>query len=373
MKNSFKSVLSVLLVTVAILVGLCAFAQVPPNPVPPPTPVADLSMITNHAELVSSQFKKVQGIRVNIQVDGSADSWLPNAFFSYTNTVKTLEDIMGIVTNNWWDVRVVDTRATITIAVKFYDTASYDAIQGYLGVNAVAPKALFEGYAGGQPELGKGGGYVLPDWAEQVSMRLVGNVFVTMTNVTSAHLVYTNNAGQFQSMDLPVTWGQGFEYPPDFAGQGILVLTWMVPDKAGNFWWFQKAYDVSSNTEVPITDVLVRALITDSEDFRTSVDQWTLKYNLYSYQGFGKVPLLTPTYNKSVNNIYIEVTTSEGDFAKGYTIEHLSTGKKTTVSVPDGQIGVDVKLPGGSFHIVPIGLDLLPWEMYSWYGGGGKG
>ena len=335
-------------------------------------PVPDLTFLTNHAALVSREFKKVKGVLVETTFSASTATYNPKTFYPYTDRVKTLEGIMGLVTNTYYYQDVVDTNAPITIKVTFWDSTNEFQIM-YGQVSGSAPEMIFEGSTGGVPMRNRWGQLELPQYAEEVSMRLSSSsIWIDMTNIGSVHLVYTNSVGEFKSTDFAVDWGRGFWFPPDFAGQGIAVFTWLVPDQNGNYSRYQHAYNLGTGKEEQITPVLVRALVRDSDDFRTSVDQVNLVYSIYSYQGMGKVPLLTPTYTAELSGIYLSVDTTDGDrWATSFLIEDLNTGIKNRATVQSGQRGVRIVLPRGSYHIIPCGFSLMPWMMYG--GSVGKG
>ena len=210
--------------------------------------VTNLAALTDHAELVGDVFKDVNGILVSFSASASAQSYQPSYFFAYTNKVKTLEGIMAMVTNSYASLPAVSTNGSVSISVLFYDSADQNLVRGYVGpsVGESSPSVLFEGYNGGVPQMDQYGQWVLPDYAEQIQMRLTGNIVASMTNVVTAHLVYTNSSGQYMSMDLPVNLLlQGFTFPSDWAGQGILVLgTYRFTD-SGTY-YDQHAYDLSA-------------------------------------------------------------------------------------------------------------------------------
>jgi hypothetical protein len=333
--------------------------------------VPDISFLTNHAELVGQVFKGVEGVMVNFYPAAATRSGGVSAFYAYTNSVKSLEDIMGLVTNNWWQMSVVDTNAPISLEVEFLNSSDESTVRGYNPQTSA--QVLFEGYNGGIPQRNDYGQWVLPDWAEDVSMRINGSIFVTMTNVASVHMVVTNSSGGYQSSDLPISYGQGFWYQPDYAGNGILILGSYVYTTNNWVYYGEHAYDLANClTEVPITPVLVRALLQDSDDFKTSVDQTNLSYTVYSADGYGKIPLLTPTYTRSMR-VHLSLGDQLGNYASSFVIENQATGHRHTVSVPHDATGVNATMPEGVYHIIPLGLDLKSPLLYSGGYGYGKG
>jgi len=340
-----------------------------------PYVVTNIIALTDHAELVGLVFKDVNGVLVNFSAAASANSNQPYYFYPYTNSVKTLEGIMAIVTNSYVSLPVVSTNGQISVSVQFYNSSDGDLVLGYTAppVGQSSPSMLFEGYNSGTPQMSQYGQWVLPDYAEQVQMRLSGNIFVYDTNVVSAHLVYTNSAGQWMSMDLPVNYLQGFTFPPDWAGQGILVLgTYRFV--GNNVYYDQHAYDLSNGAkEVPITYVLVRALLEGSDDFSSFADTTNLVVQLYTYQDgtgmtFGKVPLLMTTFSKTML-FDLGVFDQLGNYATSFIIEDEATNVRTTVNVPSGNQSVNVMLPKGVYHIIPKGMNIQPSWKYSYYYG----
>lgn len=344
-----------------------------PNGPRPPQPYPDLSILTNHAALVGHQFKKVEGVMVGFYAYAAAQDHQPNIFYPYTNTVKTLESIMAMVTNRWWSLPVVDTNAPISISVQFYDTNDGDVARGNGAYSEKGggsqARVLFNGNSSGTPRQNQAGQWVLPDYAQEVQMRLAYNVFITMTNIASAHFVYTNQYGGYSSFDLGTDYGNGFWFNSDFAGQGILVLGSWTPQIYNNETFLvykESAYNLAlGGKEVPITGVLVRALIEDSDDFKSSVNATDLDISVYSYNGYGKVPLLIATYTNDAPSVYISVHTV-GDYATSFIIEDQTSGTKTMINVPTGSTGVNVSMPKGVYHIIPQGLNL----KVNGYGGG---
>ena len=336
----------------------------------------DLSMLTNHADLVSFELKKVCGVLVKVTASASTTSAENSSFYPYTNSVKTLEDIMGMVTNTWYGMKVVDESAPLSISVWFYNNSDEYTVRGIpegKDAGSDGAKRLFEGYNGGQPIRNQYNQLVLPDYAQQISMRMVNDVFIPATNIASAHLVYTNADGSWSSMDMPISYRQGFWASQDFAGQGIVVLGFWVYDSTnGSYSYSEHAYSLyNGGTEVQMSWVLARAILQDSEDFRTSVDETNLIYSLYSWNGFGKVPLLTPTYTRATNVVNLSVYSAPWIAnATSFKIENLETGVKRTVDVPANATSVTTIIGRGKYHIVPVGIKLKPWSQNVSYGKG---
>ena len=332
--------------------------------------VPDISYLTNHAELVGQVLKHVNGVRVQYTASAATRDGSLDTFMIYTNSVKTLEGIAALVTNNWWTMSVVDTNASISIQVLLYDTADQNTALGY--TPNVSSQVLFEGYNGGVPIRNQYGQWALPEWAETVSLRISGSIFVAMTNVVSAHIVTKDMNGNTVGFDLPVTYLQGFSFQPDYAGSAIVVLGSYTFSTNGWVSYNEHAYDLGNNAvEVPITPIMVRAILQDSDDFRTSVDQTNLVYTVYSYNGYGKVPLLTPTFNKAMN-VMLSVSDQLGNSATSFVIEDQATNVRTTINVPTGMTAVSAMIPKGIYHIIPLGLNLKSPYYYG-YGYGEKG
>lgn len=333
--------------------------------------VPDISYLTNHAELVGQVFKNVNGVLVSFTPAASTRSGPTVMFVAYTNKVKSLEGISALVTNSWWSMGVVDTNAPISVNVRFLDTSDESTARGWNP--EVSAQTLFEGVNGGRPIRNQYGQWVLPDWAEEVQMRISGDIFVTMTNVAYVHLVTKNPYGNYYGTDMEIDYGKGFWFKPDYAGNGTLLIGSYVYATNGIYYYVEHAYSLADNAkEVPINQVLVRALLEDSDDFRTSVDTTNLSYTVYSYNGYGKVPLLTPTYTKAMT-VTLSVGDQLGDFSSSYIVEDQATGHRETVHVPDGSTSVTVTLPKGVYHVIPS-LSLQSPMYYGWgYYGGGKG
>lgn len=365
-----KSMLVALIGSVMITVGAMS---APVTQAVPVTPVQqsssiDISMFTNHQALVGYCLDRVGGVSVNVSCDAGANR--PSSrYYQYPSKVKTLEGIMGLVTNDWYNIPVVTTNSYIGIKVEF--SADYDG------------STIFVGYGGGLPTVNHYGQWVLADQDQSVEMRLASYVNIPIgTNlyISSARMVYGNDNVGYEANSVGVN-GNVISFPSEQAGKGILVLEGYSMNEQGYYHWFRKALDLKkSGVEVPITDVLVQVIIRDSEDFRSSVDKSDLSLMVSSYvmndSGYiyGKVPLLTPTYTRAT---IVRLQTSTWYYQKGvsgynsifvnagsYEIKNLETGAITTVTA--GANGyVDVTLQKGSYHIQSKGLEFLRswWDM----------
>ncbi|MDE2038262.1 MAG: hypothetical protein KGI69_03520 [Patescibacteria group bacterium] len=331
--------------------------------------VDSLASLTNHDELVGHMFKKVEGVLVSFTDTASANSSDPQLFFAYTNEVKSLQDIMGVITNWWVNIPTLSTSAPVSISVAFYDSADQNAIMGYVpsekGSPASPPTKLFEGYNGGIPIRDQYGQLVLPEYAERIQMSLASGVYVAMTNVVTARIVYTNAAGQYISQNLAVDYLRGFSFPSDLAGNAVVVIgSYQFTDNG--VYYAQHAYSLSAGAqEVPIDTVLVRALIGGSDDIAAFSDTYDMSVHIYSYIGYGKVPMVMATCSHD-QTAYLSITDQVGNQATSFIIEDEATGIRTTVAVPQGQQGVQVTLPKGVYYIYSRGLDLKPWETYAY-------
>jgi hypothetical protein len=331
--------------------------------------IKSLAALTNHTKLVEEVFGDVRGVGIKFEAKASVDGYEQFLFFAYTNKVKMLSDIMDLVEDHYAYLSVVDTKAPISISVHFYDTDSEQVARGYTSQDA---RLLFEGYNGGTPIQDRWGDWIMPVYAQKVQMSLAGNILVAVTNTVNAFLVYTNAAGQYQSQRLEVEHRVGFVFPPDWAGQGILVLG-SYRYVGSSIYYDEHAYDLGNGgQEVPITTVLVQALIEESEDMKSFVNSTNISVRVYSYQDsqgnyFGKVPFIMADCRRDLMTVHLSVTDDYGRAATVFEIENKQTGVKMKVPVPSGSSQVAVSLPKGKYHIVSYGLDLKPWWMYSYY------
>jgi hypothetical protein len=335
----------------------------------------DLSMITNHAGLVSYCLKQVDW--VNIEIKSSAATVEPiRSEFAYFDKVKTLEGIMQMVGGNQWELPLISTNGNIQITVTFSSSLGNEAIR-YPG------KPLFVGYAGGQSVM-SGDAWTLPDYASSPSMQLMPSVFIPISNVYSAMIIFGDDQIGYEGIPLGIAWNngsRGIDFPSGYAGRGILTVQYGEYNCEGG--WYEtknKAFDLSKGAvEVPFTRVLVSVVLRDSEDFRSSVDQADLSTYVSSWYGYGKIPLLTPSYSKpTAVRLKMWTWVNDGNqsaekWATSFTIEDLTTGQKTTVQIPVGSSDVWITLPKGSYHIIPLGLELRSWNEYPYSGYGGKG
>ncbi len=347
--------------------------------------VIDLSAITNYAELVSRELDNVKGVMIRVTASADANAgggqW---SYYSFTNAAKTLEDIEAMVTNTYYGFELVstDNNSTISEQIKLYNVDDeYAIINGTTDYNGEPiARVLFQGFNGGVPFRNQYGQLTLPDYAETLSIQMLYDVFVNVTNISSARLLYTNVNGQWLSMNLSVVFGKGFHFPPQFAGQGIIVLGILKQTGPNSYSYSEHAYSLHDNgAEIQMQWAFAKVILADSDDFKTSVNSTNLSYDLYSYEGFGKVPLLTPTYTTPATNVYVSVMSSQlgkggstvQAWATSYKIINVETKAVSKVTVPTGAVGTWIPFAKGKYRIIPIGLELLPWELYGWYGGKG--
>lgn len=344
--------------TLAVMANLLTgvHAQTTSTPVPV-TPCEqevrpDLSMLVSHDELTKYSFKRVQGISLHFQLGASVDNYAHQAFFQYTNSVKTLEGAMAVAGQYVWGFDVVDPKAYAGITVKFWDSSDssvmYSDSSVMYGGEKESDRSLFWGSNGGLPEKNGFGDWELSDKDAAATMWLADNVFIPAKNVVEARIVL--NEGKPYGFPLRVKYQEGFWMPSQYAGTGTIVLT-TARTCNGGWYWNRHAYDVASNREVPITTVLIQPSLLDSPDFREFKNEFTLSLYVQSWQGYGKVPLIIANYDaKEVNRAYLSLQTDEA-WATEFYLEEQNTGTKMTVYVPIGSKGTYVNLPAGSYFI----------------------
>jgi hypothetical protein len=363
-------------VIVTCLVAITSFAQSETTSgsggsssvyIDPPAP--DLSMLTNHAGLVSYAFKQTRGLQMESSSGAQADNYSPNIFLAITNEVKTLRNITAEVGSWSWGMSLVDPKAYVSLSGALWNTGDYNAIQ-----NQGYPQVFraFEAWAGGQPVRNEYGNLVLSDNDSQLHLRLASRIPIKVPGVWDARLVVTNLYGSY-GFDIQ-THGDWISFPSEYAGNGILVLnivSWNADRTVGMI--RTRAFNLRNNNEVPLNNVIIEPLLRDSEDFRefantdmdVRVDSW------FDYQGveYGKVPLVIYTGDKDVSTISLSVKTSTGQFANGFTIENQATKVKFSVQLPAGVTSLKTNVPAGAYHIIPEGINLKGAGGY-WYGGG---
>lgn len=337
-----------------------------PVPAPIPVPVSqplDLSPLANHATIVASMFKKVAGVRISVNAGSGTENYDNSRFYPFTNEVKTISAIMAVIGNDWWSSQVTSNADYISITVRFYDSSDYNTV--YNG----GANVLFEGYGGGQPVQGQYGVWTLPSYATEISMNVAQTYYLAVPGVVDARLIRRDQWGNPSGVPLFVNDGL-VGFPTDNAGNGELVLTTYTLSPNGYYVWTRKAYNISTGVEIQLTWVQWQILLRDSEDFVSLKNPDSIDKYVYSYQGYGKVPLLIVESTVTKTNLLLSVRTDQAH-ATSFELEEQSTKVKSTNSVPDGATGVKIKLPAGTWYIVPKGLQLQPWNTYG--GGGGKG
>lgn len=332
-----------------------ASAAVPITP-----PQINLEPLKNHAAIVAEMFKRINGVRVTVKAGSGVENYDNSRVYQFTNEIKTVSAIMAVITTDWWYSEVTNPDDWISIHVQFYDSSDASAI--YNG----SAHLLFEGWGGGTPIKGNYGGWTLPSWATEISMYASPTYLIPVEGLIDARLITRDQYGNPQGRQLNVN--NGFlEFPTD-GTTGELILTTAVLSPEGYYIWSRRAYNIATGVEIQLTFVQWQITLRDSEDFITVKNYDSLDRYVYSYQGYGKVPLLIVETTVERKNVLLSVHTDD-DHATSFELEDQSTKVKTTIVVPDGQTGVKINLSSGTWYIVPKGLKLRSWNEY----GGGKG
>ena len=353
-----KKVLSSIIVGALLAFGFGAQAQIPAPPVP------DLSMLTNHAALVGYAFKQIKGIQVSASSAGQADNGTHGGFFAFTNQVASLYSLADVVSPYWWSVTLTSTNDYISLNAQFWNTNDINSVYGY---NSDA-YPLFYAYGGGQP-IKVGYYWTLPDSATALNMYLAPQIRIPTPGVIDARLIIRDQYGNASGMQLNVQNGQTW-FQSDYAGESELVLTSQVQDSNGYWYAVTKGYSLSNGMEMPLTSVQFNILLRDSEDFRASKDSTNIDVSVYSYQGYGKVPLVMPTYTKNATNVTLSVHSLDGQFATSYIVENQQTKVKTTNNVSAGATSLKLDFKAGDYQVIPLGIKLLIGSPYYYDGKG---
>lgn len=312
----------------------------------------DLWMLTNHATLTSWSIKRVQGGSEKFTVGSQALNGDQIPFFQLTNDNKTLDafaDIMGMYTT---DYQVVDPTAYIGINARLWDTNDASVLYGWNTDNSI----LLEGSSGGYPSKDNYGNWSLPEYSETPSMYLREFIKIPVDGIQDARIISHDgyNPANYKGMQLTVGYGEYMMYPSGRAGSDdtVVISTWK--QHCDGYWrWQVKAYNARSLSEVQISDVLIKVLLHDSEDFKSFRNKSNLDTYVWSWNGYGKVPLLVATWDqKSVNPVYLSVHT-DTQYATQFVAENLLTKTKLIIDVPNGATGVTTNLPAGAYHITP--------------------
>ncbi len=328
----------------------------------------DLSMLTNHAALVGYAFKQVKGVQVSIASGAQANNWQNGGFFQITNDVKSLDVLADAISPFWWGLQLTDTKAYVSLNAQLWNTGD---------VNAVGNQdtyALFYAYGGGQPIKTPYGYWTLTDEASQLQLQLASQIKIKVPGVVDARLVVQDGSGNDYGVQIGLTGNGEMWFPSDYAGvNSTIVLTTQFQGTDGYWYSYTKAYDLRKNVEVQLTQVMVHILLRDSDDFKSFKDSQVMDVQVYSYQGYGKVPLVMVTFGTNqTNTVSLSVHTTDGQYATSYSIENQQTKKINTVTVPAGATSVNVGtniFTKGVHYIIPLGIDLK--QGYYWYGGKG--
>jgi hypothetical protein len=198
---------------------------------------------------------------------------------------------------------------------------------------------------------------------------LIPQIRIKIPGVYDARLIVQDENGNDYGLQVNVNNGEIW-FPSDYSGStSTLVLSRSYQDSNGNWYSDTKAYDIRKNVEVPLTQVLVQILLRDGEDTRSFRNLGVMDATVYSYKGYGKLPLVMATFDSTPTKaVSLSVHTTEGVYATAYQVEDQQTKKSWTVTVPAGQTSAKIDVTKGVFWIVPLGIELKPG--YYWYGGG---
>ncbi|GEM_PF-4689915 len=353
---------------VLITTTLRSSAQVPmPVPIPTPTPPSiDLSMLTNHAALVGYAFNQIQGVQLNYGSGAQADNWQNVGFFPITNQVKTLDVLNNAVTPYWWGIRLVDTNAYVNLNAQFWNTNSYEAV-----TSSSDAYPLFYAYGGGQPVPWNNSYWTLPASATGMEIHLASEIRIKIPGLQGARLVVEDGWGQ-HGMVLGVRDGW-LSFPTDYAGNGTIVLD-TVFETNHMAWGFTTAYWLKDASPAPLTWVIFSVLLRDSEDFKSFKNQTQLDASVYSWKGYGKVPLLMARFDNDITKgVTLSVHSSDGQYATSYVIENQQSKVRTTITVPAGATSVKYDFTVGDYQIIPLGMNLKNPNYYGYPVDIGKG
>lgn len=363
-----KTIKSITSIIACAMLALSLSAQTPVTPVEPvPDPVApDLSMLTNHAALVGYAFKQVKGVKVSVSSGAQINNWESAGFFVITNEVKSLDLLNDTIGPVWWGLQLTDPRAYVSLNAQLWNTEDINDVYGYKKPDVYQ---LFYAYGGGQPIKTSYGYWTLAEESTQLQVQLASQIKIKVPGVIDARLVVQDENGNYYGMQVGIDYNGGVWFPSDYAGaNSVLVLTTQIQTASGNWYSYTKAYDVRKNVEVPLTQLIVHYILRDSDDFKSFKDPQDMNVKVYSYQGHGKVPLIMPTFTSNSTNVSLSVYTTEGKYATAYSIEDQQTKQTRTITVPAGEVSIKVDFKSGVHYIIPLGIDLKPWNYW-----GGKG
>lgn len=335
----------------------------------------DLSMLTNHAALVAYCFKQVQGISVNVSC-GSQVTSQGQRFYTYTNSIKTIEGIMGVFTNDYWNLQVTSPTDYFTISVSFYNTNDWNTIQNNQWYDQNS-SMMFSGGISSQPIQNQWGQWVLPINGETVPMNLNPNAKIRISNtyLNAVRLIARDAYGNPYPVDMQVD-GDSFFFNSQYAGNGTIVLSGWKQTSPNSYQWFQTAISLQNNLQTQLTSVELQVLVTGSGDFMSYKgmnDLTTFIWTWTDYNGneYGVVPLEIATFDQPTTNVVLHTYTSNGQSASSFMLENQDTKARMNITVPQDLTGVNLgtNVLMGVYYIIPIGINLQSAGYY--YGGKG--
>jgi hypothetical protein len=316
----------------------------------------DLSMLTNHAALVSYAFKRVQFVQANVTCNAQADNSSNLRVYPYTNTVKSLDDIQSsILANEHWYLHVESTTDYFYLSVQLLDTNDIYGKQN----------TLFTGGNGSYPQQNQYGQWTLPSWGTVISMQLNSQIKISFPGIimAGARLIARDQNGNPYPVDMPVD-GDGFYFNTAFAGNGILVLSgWTpIPNQPNTYQWTQSAISLKDGSPVALTWVDAQVILTGSSDVATFKNQSDLSTLIYDWYGYGTVPMGQAVFTQPTTNVLLNTYSISGKYATSYNVEDQATHTVKTYTVPSGATSVTTgtNVMQGTYYIVPQGINLSP-------------
>ncbi len=371
-----QSAVTVISLCVAISMTSIAHAQASTSPVSANTVVipaasfggADLSMLTNHAALVGYAFKQIKGVRANVTCNSQVAGDANVRSYSYTNAVKSLDDIMtSILANEHWHLKVTSTSDYFNLSVQLLDSDDFSG----------KPNELLYGSAGSQPQQNQYGQWVLPSWGSLVGVQLARQIKIRIPGamLAGAKLIARDQWGNAYPVDMYVD-GDGFYFDSTYAGNGTLVLSgWLpLPNQPNWYQWAESAISLKDGSPVALTWVDAQVILTGSSDLVTFKNTSDLSTFIYDWYGYGTLPMGQAVFTQSTTNVLLNTYTQSGQSATSYDVEDQATHVTKTYTVPAGATSVTTGTNAlkGTYYIIPQGINLTPWNVGSG-GGGGKG
>ncbi len=337
------------------------------GPIPVPVPAIDISMLTNRASLSRYALQHVHAVAITIAAHSSIDS-PQRTVLDYNDPIKSFDGISRLLEGLEFQVRILGSNDYVSIRIGCYETRD----DAYNDLYSQKGRALFNGYAGGNFVQGKeGGGFYLPDWATQPSFYLGASIRVKVPGLVEARFLRHNPDGYYPNEEPAYIGVQDgyMDFQSDWAGAGDILFT--IGNNQNGYQ--QIAFDLRNSRPVPINSLLIRlGKSLSSQDVVILKNTNAVEVMVYSFMGYGNVPLIELKNDTSVVAIRFRITSNEAErFATRLSVIHEESGRVYNFETIGGEAFLN-NAPAGTYHVIPT-MPIQAWPTDGSFGGGFKG